>query len=183
MYIKRVERKPPPYLIIMAILTIATMNCHGQTKFNTSKQLFIQNFLKIYNIDILLCQETKIEEGNFNHCEYLGNNYTIIKNNSHNKYQTSVIIKNKQQAKDIKFDTEGRIIVFNTDDYTIVNVYPKAGTDVKSRREREEIFVNTLPKMLQYTIKNLIIVEDWNCIMEDIDCTNFPKSTQPSRHP
>ena len=47
---------------IMYILTIATMNCHGQSKLEIPKQLFIQNFILTNKIDILLCQETKIEE-------------------------------------------------------------------------------------------------------------------------
>ena len=54
-----------PFSLIMHIITIATMNCHGQTKFDLAKQLSIQSFLITNKIDILLCQETKIEESCF----------------------------------------------------------------------------------------------------------------------
>ena len=68
----------------MNYIKASTMNCQGQTKLMLAKQLFIQNHVKNNNIDVLLCQETRIEEGCFNHCENILNNYTIIKNNSYN---------------------------------------------------------------------------------------------------
>ena len=102
-------------MLTMHLVTIAIMNCHGQLKLNLSNQLFIQKFLFSNNIDILLCQETKIEEECFSQCNSLDNNYTIIKNNSRNDFGTSVIIKNNIQVNDVKFDTEGRVIVFNTE--------------------------------------------------------------------
>ena len=108
---------------------MGSMNCQGHTKLTLSKQLYIQNFLQVNQIDILLCQETKIENDSFNLCESLTNNYTIVKNNAANEYGTSVLIKNDIQIKDVKFDTDGRVIIFNTENTTIVNVYTKAGTD------------------------------------------------------
>ena len=128
-------------ILTMQLVTIATTNCHGQSKLNISKQVFIQNFLLSNNIDILLCKETKIEEGCFSQC----NKYTIIKNNSRNDFGTSVIIKNDIHVKDVKFYTEGRVIVFNTENTTIVNAYPKAGRDAESRKEREDFLLQLSP--------------------------------------
>ena len=86
----------------MAVLTIATMNWHGQTKFTNAKQYFIQDFLKLHKIEVLVCQETRIKESDLTHCEYIYNNFTIIKNNSHNEYSTSIFIKNELQIEVIK---------------------------------------------------------------------------------
>ena len=52
-------------IIIMHHLIIGSMNCHGQTKLNLAEQLYVQNFIKSNYIDILLCQETKIDNDTF----------------------------------------------------------------------------------------------------------------------
>ena len=107
-------------------------------------------------------------------CDIITNNYTILKNNSRNEYGTSVLVKNDIQIENFRFDTEGRVIVFNIDDMIIVNTYPKAGTDADSRKDREELFTSTLPNVLLYPKQHIIMGGDWNCIINDLDCTNFP---------
>ena len=74
-----------------------------------------------------------MKENDLTHCEYIYSNYRIIKNNSHNEYGTSVFNHNELPIENLRCDMEGRIIVFNTGDSTIVNVYPKAGLDGESR--------------------------------------------------
>ena len=83
------------------------MNCQGQTKFTLAKQLFIQNHLKHNIIGILLCQETRVDNDIFNNCEFILNNYNIIKNNAENEYGMLILIKNTFQISDVAFDTEG----------------------------------------------------------------------------
>ena len=41
---------------------------------------------------------------------------------------------------DIKFDTAGRVIIFNIENITFLNIYPKARTDSNSRKMRENLF-------------------------------------------
>ena len=41
-------------------LTVAFMNVHGQSNFAVSKQLQIQDYLCLYEIDILACKEVSI---------------------------------------------------------------------------------------------------------------------------
>ena len=114
---------------MMYSLTVASMNCHGQTKLEVPKQLFIQNFLLTNKIDILMCQETRIEDQTFEQCNFIRSNYNIIKNNASNSYGTSVLVHVNLNLNDVKYDTDGRIIIFNIDEITLCNVYPKAGTD------------------------------------------------------
>ena len=73
-------------------------------------------------------------------------------------------------------DTQGRIITFNSSSSTFVNVYPKSGTDVESRREREQMFTTTLPNMLVHRKENIIIGGDWNAIINNIDATHYPEA-------
>merc|ERR1712080_512927 len=61
-------------------------------------------------------------------------------------------------------------------DTTFMNVYPKSGTDVESRREREIMFSNTIPHMLIHRKSNLIIGGDWNAITDNIDATHHPEA-------
>ena len=66
----------------MAELKIGTLNCQGQTKIPLAKQLQIKKHLMLYNLDILLCQETYLDEEAFTKCDYVHNNYLIIRNNA-----------------------------------------------------------------------------------------------------
>ena len=159
----------------MYSITIATMNCHGQSKLEIPKQLFIQNFLLTNKVDILLCQETKILENTFNQCSFINSNYSIIKNNSTHHFGTSILVHNNIKIDEIKFDTEGRVIIFNSDNITIGNAYPRAGTDSESRQEREDLINTTIPNMLLHHKPNLILGGNWNCITENKECTNFPE--------
>ena len=44
------------------VLRVASLNIRGQTGLNVSKQVQIENFLKVHDIDILHLQEIKIED-------------------------------------------------------------------------------------------------------------------------
>ena len=101
-----------------------------------AKQLFIQDILKCHKFDVLCTQETSIENDTFEDCKYILNNYTIVKNNSSNNFGTSIFVRNIFNIGDIKFDTEGRVIIINIEGFTIGNIYAKAGTDNESRKCR-----------------------------------------------
>ena len=156
----------------MAKIKIGSLNCHGQSKMSTAKQLFIESILKQSKQDILCLQETFIDDETFENCDYLTANYNIIKNNNINNYGTACLVKNIFNINDIRIDTEGRIIIFNLGDVTITNVYPKAGTDSESRKHRENMFSQTIPNMLRLRKKQLILAGDWNCITDKKDCTH-----------
>ena len=101
------------------------MNCHGQSKLEVPKQLYIQNYLLTNKVDILLCQETKIDDNTFNQCNFIKSNYNIIKNNSHNHFGTSILVHNNIPIDEVKFDTEGRVIIFNSDISPFATPIPK----------------------------------------------------------
>ena len=83
------------------------------------------------------------------------------------------------QIDDIKFDRSGRLIIFIIKNITIVNAYPKAGTDASSRQEREDFFNITIPNIMLQHKSNLILGGDWNCITENKDCAHFPDQKNP----
>ena len=77
----------------MKQLRIISLNCRGQTKLTLPKQLQIQDLLIRYNIDILMCQETAIDNETFELCEFIKSNYTLIQNNAVNEYGTSCLVR------------------------------------------------------------------------------------------
>ena len=160
---------------MMNSLKIVSLNCRGQTKMNLAKQLQIQDFLKVYNIDILMCQETSVDDDTFNLCDFIKSNFTIIINNSHNEYGTCCLIKNSFKIGDVSFDTEGRIIIFNLADFTFVNVYLPSGTDAITRSKREKIISESLPNLLINRKREGILLGDWNCIVCKEDSMKYPE--------
>ena len=75
-------------------ITVAFLNCRGQSGFNISKQLQIESFLQNNSVYILQLQECRIDDETFNQCGFLTSNYNVIKNNSQNEYGTASIVKN-----------------------------------------------------------------------------------------
>ena len=89
-----------------------------------------------------------------------------MKNNSQNNFGTAIFVRNTFEIGDVKFDTEGRIIILNIGEFTLGNVYAKAGTDGDSRKLRENMFCEILPNMLRLRKNKIIICGDWNSITE-----------------
>ena len=106
----------------MAEINVSILNCQGQTKMSLAKQLHIQHHLKVNSFYILLCQEIFIDEEAFTNCEYIQSNYIIIKNNALNEYGTACFIRNSFSIRDVSFDTEGQVIVFNMGGIMIGNI-------------------------------------------------------------
>ena len=151
---------------------VASLNIRGQTKLRLEKQRQIETFLQKYNCDVLHLQESNIEEDTFKGCELITNNYDIISNNSQNRYGTASLVKTEYKVDNIRLDTEGRLIVFDVCDMTMVNIYLPSGTDSTSRAGRERIISQTLPNLISFSRDIAIIGGDFNCICESEDATN-----------
>ena len=76
-------------------INVAYMNVRGQTGLEISKQVQIEHFLQLYNIDILNCQEINIREDSFENCNFINSSYDIISNNASNKYGTCMHIRSQ----------------------------------------------------------------------------------------
>ena len=129
-------------------VVVAFLNCRGQTGFNESKQLQVENFLKTSNIDILHLQESHVEDDTFSQCKFILSNYTIIHNNSQSRYGTASIVKSCLSVEDIILHHSGRLIFFNIGGVTFGNIYLPSGTDGPSRHSRENFCGETIPNLL-----------------------------------
>ena len=158
------------------IVKIAYLNCRGQTGFNDSKQLQIENFIQTYEIDILHLQECHVEENTFSLCKFIMSDFTLIHNNSNSKYGTASLVKISLPIENVILHHSGRIILFNIGETTFGNVYLPSGTDAASRAGRESFCGETIPNILVNSKLHGMIGGDWNCITSKDDCTRYPEA-------
>ena len=129
-------------------LIIATLNIQGQSNLNIVKQIQIEDFLKYNNIDILHLQEIEISSKTFDTCRFISSNFNVIQNNSPvNKYGTATLVRNDLQVQNIKCDTEGRVIVFDIENVSFVNMYLHSGNNKEMRQSRDNYFCQVIPQM------------------------------------
>ena len=79
------------------------MNIKGQTGLDTVKQVQIEHFMKLYDIDILHCQEVNIDSDSFSVCSFISSSYEIIPNNARNKYGTCCLVANHLNVENIRY--------------------------------------------------------------------------------
>ena len=155
------------------ILTVAFINVRGQTGLEVSKQVQIEHFLKVNNIDISNCQETNILDSTFETCNFINSSYGIISNNASNKYGTCCLVSNCLQPANIKVDTSGRVIVFDIGETTIANVYLPSGNDPVMRSSSENYAAETIPQLVIICKASGCIGGDWNSIIHEKDATKI----------
>ena len=131
-------------------ITVAYINCVGQTKFPVSKQLEIQSFVCSNNIDILHMQECKIDDDSFSQCGFLTSNFNIFSNNTPNEsnYGTATMVRSDIEVTNIHTDNEGRAMIFDAAECTWGNLYLPSGSDANSRAKRENYFGEIIPQLL-----------------------------------
>ena len=95
------------------ILTLAYINIRGQTGLPVIKQLQIEDFTKYNKCDIVHLQEVHIEDDSFTSSDFLNSNYNILPNNGPNKYTKASMVKSELTVENVRYDTEGRVILFD----------------------------------------------------------------------
>ena len=158
------------------ILTIAFINVRGQSSLNESKQKQIEAFAKYNNCDIVHLQEAQIEEETFSNCEFITSSYNIIPNNSPSKYGTASLVRSELTVENLRFDSEGRVIVFDIGDFSTANIYLHSGTDSVSRTGREHYCCEILPQLLMNSKVTGCAGGDLNCIVDKRDATHNPEA-------
>ena len=157
-------------------IRVLYLNIKGQTRLTLAKQLMIQDMIKFYRCDIIHLQEADIDENCFSACDLIRNDFFIIPNNSPSGYGTASLVRNEYAIENIRFDTHGRVIMFNIDNVTFGNIYLEAGTDSASRSAREKYLSEVIPNMLTNKCQTGFCGGDWNCIVEKKDATHYPES-------
>ena len=158
------------------ILTVAFMNIRGKSGLTIQKQLQIESFIKYNNCDITHLQEAHISDDTFSTCDFISSTFNIVPNNSLTKYGTASLVKAEFVVENLRYDNEGRVIVFDIGDLSLANIYLHSGTDARSKGGRENICSEILPNMLMNCKDSGFCGGDFNCIIKMNDATNNPES-------
>ena len=119
-------------------LSVGFLNIYGQTNFNQAKVNQIEFLVKTNKIDILHLQETNILEETFENSNYLKNNYQILFQNNESGFGVCSLINNELETKNVLLHPSGRLISFDVEDLTMINVYLQSGNNQFARNQREE---------------------------------------------
>ena len=149
-------------------LTLAFINCVGQSKFPLPKQLEIQNYIRSHKIDILHLQEVMIDDTSFSECHYVRNNFNLFSNNTpgNTPYGTASLVRSDIEVSNILTDNAGRIIIFDAAGCTWGNFYLPSGTDGASRTLREHYSAEIIPQLMINRQKNGAAGGDLNSIIK-----------------
>ena len=153
---------------------IASLNVRGQTKMNLSKLLQIEELLKSQKYSVIFFQESNVEDTTFENCPFIKSNYQILTNNSPNGYGTSALVSNSLKVENVKALPGGRILYFEINKISFVNIYLPSGT--AGRGDRESILCDSLPNLLLDSCKTGVIGGDWNCIDSARDASHNASS-------
>ena len=104
-------------------LTIGFLNIRGQTKFSKAKQKMIEESLKRENLDILHLQEVQIDDNSFDQCEFIQNQFQIVKNNAQNGYGVCSIVRRSLNISNVRALPGGRIVSFDIGRTRFGNIY------------------------------------------------------------
>ena len=153
---------------------VVSLNLRGQTKMQLSKLLQIEELLKATKPAIIFFQESHFHNNSFENCPFINSNYNLLINNSPTGYGTSSLVNNSLQVDNVKALPGGRILYFEIDKTSFVNVYLPSGTAGKA--DRDFILSNSLPNLLLDSCKNGIIGGDWNCVDNTRDASHNASS-------
>ena len=156
-------------------LTVAFINCVGQSRLPISKQLEIQGYVSTHRIDILHLQECKMDDDTFSQCSFITSNFNLFSNNKPDDsfYGTATLVRSDLEVTNIHTDNNGRAIVFDAAGCTWGNLYLPSG--VNSRAQREQYFSDIILAFLIRRLAQGAIGGTLNSIISLIDGNRNPQ--------
>ena len=111
-------------------ISIAFINCVGQSKFPVAKQLESQSYIFTQKLDIIHLQEYKIDEDSFSNCGFITKNFHIFTNNKpvDSFYGTATLVRSNIDVTNIHTDDDGRVINLDGAGGTWANFYFPSGS-------------------------------------------------------
>jgi exonuclease III len=153
----------------MGSLRIVTFNINELT--SPTRAAMLEAFIRPHDLDILLLQEVTQQIFTDIH------GYNVYYNIGTTRRGTALITWDTLTLTNVTKIQSGRAIVANVRDILIVNIYTPSGT--AKRQEREMFFNSELAYLLRNVWDNLLMGDDFNCVLEKNDCTgqyNFSRS-------
>ena len=132
----------------------------------------IEKLIKDNDLDVLHLQEIDSTEKTFIYCEFINQYFTLIRNNNSSGFGTATLVNKRFEVKDILLHPSGRLIMFNIEDTTHLNLYLQAGQSPEARQSREDMIGKELLDYLMLAKSKIILGGDWNCVCSPQDMTN-----------
>jgi exonuclease III len=145
----------------MASIHIATLNINGMT--SRTRMSMLENFLRAWDIDILLVQEVT------KHILHDLRGYSIMYNIGAYGRGTAIIAREGITLENLSRLPSGRAIAAKFKERWLINVYAPSGTG--RRHERETFYAIELPHLLTNTSRHLLMAGDFSCTLELGDST------------
>jgi len=149
----------------------------------------LDEWVKKTKYDIYCFQETKAQENQVDLSWAEKLKYKSYWFSAEKKGYSGVLILSKKEPKKIsygmgkkKFDSEGRSILLDYEDFSVLNVYFPSGSSGDHRQEMKIAFLKVFLPYVKKLLKekpNLIICGDYNIAHTEIDIHN-PKSNKKS---
>ena len=158
-------------------INISFINCYGQSKLSTTKQLEIQSYVCSNKLDIIHLQECRIEDNIFAHCGFLISNFNIYSNNkpdgSH--YGTASLVRSDLSVTNIHTDDDGRGLIFDAAKCTWGKFYLPSGSGRDAKTKREGYCGLNIPQLLVNRLAHGAAGGDFNCIISIPDSVKNPQ--------
>lgn len=148
----------------------------------------LQDFFAKENPDVLAIQETKAHKGQLSNDILNIDGYQSFWHSAVKKGYSGTAIYTKVEPKNIenlgneKYDNEGRTIIVEFEDFTLVNCYFPNSQNERARIDYKIGFCDYLLWKLKKIVesgKNVILVGDYNIAHTEIDLKN-PKNNENS---
>lgn len=167
-------------------IKILSLNCNG---IRSASKKGLENFILKENFDILCFQEIKAKEDDINLDFYNSSGYSHCINPADKKGYSGTAIFYKQKASNTYkgmnspiFDGEGRVILIEYPEFTLVNSYFPSGSSGEERQEMKIKFLKEILPLLnkwKSKYKNIILTGDINIAHKEIDIHD-PKGNKNS---
>lgn len=108
-------------------LTVGTVNLNSSNS-DLNKNL-LRDFIRDYNLDIILLQEVVFENFSFIY------SHKAIVNRQAKSLGTAILIRNGLEYKDVLYHPNGRILSVTIANMNFVNIYAFSGTNKKKKNE------------------------------------------------
>ncbi len=168
-------------------MKIATFNANG------IRAALRKDFLPWFaekNIDVLGIQETKIQESQIKKEEFDALGYHNNWHSAVKKGYSGVGFLSKIKPNNVVvgmgeevYDSEGRVIKAEYDDFSVIDVYIPSGTSGEDRHQFKMRFLESFLKYLNEEVKkqkNLIVMGDFNIVHKELDIHNPERKDNPS---
>ena len=114
-----------------------------------------------------------MSEKSFIYCDYIIQNYNIIYNNNCTGYGVASLVHKRLAINNMLLHPNGRLILFDLDRVTHINLYLPAGQEAEARKSREDMISKDLPDYLLLAQADGVLGGDFNCVSNPQDLTHL----------